>query len=73
MTDTARAAPRGRIRPTHRRVPMTFHLDERLVQRARKEVGEPELIRSIEAALVAAVDYRQWMREVAAGRRQAGD
>jgi hypothetical protein len=52
---------------------MTFHLDERLVQRARKEVGEPELIRSIEAALVAAVDYRQWMREVAAGRRQAGD
>jgi hypothetical protein len=33
------------------------------------EVGETDVIRSIEAALAAAVDYQLWVREVSAGRR----
>jgi hypothetical protein len=32
-------------------------------------VGEPDVVRSIEAALAAALDYKLWIREVAAGRR----
>jgi hypothetical protein len=51
------------------RGPYTFHLDSTLVERARREVGEQDVIRSIEAALAAAVDYQMWVREVAAGRR----
>jgi hypothetical protein len=47
----------------------TFHLDADLVERARQEVGEPDVIRSIEAALAAALDYQMWVREVSAGRR----
>lgn len=62
----------NRIR--HRRVqagrrPYTFLLDEALVERARREVGEPDVVRSIEAALTAAIDYQLWMREVARGER----
>jgi hypothetical protein len=53
------------------RGPYTFHLDAALVERARSEVGEPDVVRSIEAALAAALDYRMWVREVAAGRRDA--
>jgi hypothetical protein len=67
------ALRRGRAPRQRRRVPVTFYLDERLVDRAREEVGEAELVCSIEAALVAAVDYRCWMREVAAGRRRVRD
>ena len=63
----SRAAPRPR-RPQSRR-PFTFLLDEALVERARREVGEREVVRSIEAALAAAIDYQLWVREVAAGRR----
>lgn len=44
----------------------TFYLDQRLVDRARREVGEPDVVRSIEAALAAAIDYQLWIREVAA-------
>jgi hypothetical protein len=47
----------------------TFNLDADLVERARREVGEPDVVRSIEAALAAALDYQLWMREVRAGRR----
>ena len=54
-------------RPERR--PHTFVLDRTLVERAREEVGESDVVRSIEAALVAAIDYRSWVREVRAGRR----
>ena len=47
----------------------TFRLDPELVERARREVGESDVVRSIEAALAAAIDYHMWVREVAAGRR----
>lgn len=47
----------------------TFHLDPALVARARTEIGESDVIRSIEAALAAALDYQMWVREVAAGER----
>lgn len=48
----------------------TFHLDPALVNRVRTEIGESDVVRSIEAALAAALDYQMWVREVAAGRRQ---
>ena len=44
----------------------TFNLDPTLVDRARREVSEPDVVRSIEAALAAAIDYQLWIREVAA-------
>jgi hypothetical protein len=47
----------------------TFYLDAELVERARREVGERDVVRSIEAALAAAVDYQAWVREVSSGRR----
>lgn len=47
----------------------TFLLDPSLVERARREVGENDVVRSIEAALAAAIDYHMWVREVAAGQR----
>ena len=50
------------------RKPYSFFLDADLVERARLEVGEPDVIRSIEAALVAALDYNLWVREVAGGK-----
>lgn len=56
---------------TDHRLPYTFELDTALVERARKEVGETDVIRSIEAALAAAIDYRCWVREVREGRRDA--
>lgn len=51
------------------RRPFTFVLDEELVERARREVGEGDVVRSIEAALAAALDYQLWVREVSAGER----
>lgn len=54
---------RGRIRR-----PCTFLLDEVLVSQARREVGECDVVRSIEAALIAAIDYQAWVREVAVGK-----
>lgn len=47
----------------------TFYLDPSLVVRARTEIEEGDVIRSIEAALAAALDYQMWVREVAAGNR----
>jgi hypothetical protein len=47
----------------------TFHLDPALVERVRQEIGEGDVVRSIEAALAAALDYQCWVREVAAGQR----
>jgi hypothetical protein len=49
----------------------TFHLDPHLVTRVRREIGEGDVVRSIEAALAAALDYQLWVREVAAGKREA--
>src|SRR5690554_2119020 len=43
----------SRQTPPARR-PYTFQLDTALVERARREVGESDVIRSIEAALAAA-------------------
>jgi hypothetical protein len=47
----------------------TFHLDPVLVERVRREIGEGDVVRSIEAALAAALDFQLWVREVAAGSR----
>ena len=47
----------------------TFYLDPALVDRARQAVSEGDMVRSIEAALAAAIDYHLWIREVAAGER----
>jgi hypothetical protein len=59
MVSSARSARR----------PHTFVLDGDLVERARQEVGEPDVVRSIEAALAAAIDYSSWVKEVREGRR----
>ena len=59
----------GNGRAARDRGPYTFYLDTALVERARHEVGEHDVVRSIEAALAAAVDYQLWVREVAVGRR----
>ena len=53
------------------RRPFTFVLDGDLVEKARSEVGESDVVRSIEAALAAALDYNMWVREVASGDRDA--
>jgi hypothetical protein len=58
---------RGRHEDESRR-PFTFILDPDLVEKARTQVGETDVVRSIEAALVAALDYNMWVREVAGGR-----
>jgi hypothetical protein len=47
----------------------TFVLDAGLVEQARREVCESDVVRSIEAALAAAIDYQLWVREVTAGDR----
>ncbi len=65
----ARARRRTRHGQPPNRRPFTFLLDETLVERAREEVGETDVVRSIEAALVAALDYQLWVREVSAGER----
>ncbi|HSJ31903.1 MAG TPA: hypothetical protein VK933_10755 [Longimicrobiales bacterium] len=65
MTETARK-PREL---TERRA-YTFYLDPALVARVRTEVNEGDVVRSIEAALAAALDYHLWVREVANGRRE---
>ena len=65
MTETAQQR-RERIE----RRAYTFHLDPVLVARARTEIDEGDVVRSIEAALAAALDYQLWVREVAAGRRE---
>lgn len=56
------AGPKGPVRG-----PFTFELDKDLVDRARREVGERDMVRSIEAALVAAIDYEHWVREISRG------
>ena len=65
MSDTA-APSRSRIE----REAYTFHLDPMLVARVRTEIGEGDLVRSMEPALAAALDYQLWVREVAAGQRE---
>jgi hypothetical protein len=65
MHDTS-ASERLRVQ----RQACTFYLDTDLVDRVRTEIGESDVVRSIEAALAAALDYQIWVREVAAGRRE---
>lgn len=55
--------------PVMAREPYTFYLDPELVERVRREVGERDVVRSIEAALAAALDYQLWVREVRSGHR----
>lgn len=62
---------RGRRDTNGGRRPFTFVLDPELVEKARSEVGESDVIRSIEAALAAALDYNLWVREVTNGDRAA--
>jgi hypothetical protein len=50
------------------RQPYSFYLDRDLVERARQQVGETDVIRSIEAALAAVIDYKAWQEQVRAGR-----
>jgi hypothetical protein len=50
------------------RLPYSFYLDPDLDERARLEVGETDVIRSIEAALAAVIDYKAWQEQVRAGR-----
>jgi hypothetical protein len=57
-----------RLREVARR-PYSFFLDAELVERARIEVGEPDVVRSIEAALAAAIDYKNWVSDVARGKK----
>jgi hypothetical protein len=57
-----------KLREVARR-PYSFFLDAELVERARLEVGETDVVRSIEAALAAAIDYKVWVHEVARGER----
>jgi hypothetical protein len=57
-----------RLREVARR-PYSFFLDAELVERARLEVGEHDVVRSIEAALAAAIDYKVWVHEVERGDR----
>jgi len=61
-----------RLKEANRR-PYSFVLDALLVERARQEVGETDVIRSIEAALAAAIDYKIWQHEVANGSRDLLD
>lgn len=49
------------------RQPYSFDLDPDLVERARQEVGETDVIRSIEAALAAVIDYKVWQEQVRGG------
>lgn len=57
-----------RLREVARR-PYSFYLDAELVERARLEVGESDVVRSIEAALAAAIDYKLWVHQVERGER----
>lgn len=59
---------KDRLREVSRR-PYSFFLDPDLVERARQEVGESDVVRSIEAALAAAIDYKVWMHEIERGDR----
>ena len=68
MVESGIGVGKRRMRETARR-PYSFVLDGELVERARQEVGETDVIRSIEAALAAAIDYKVWVREVTAGQR----
>jgi hypothetical protein len=59
----------ARERSSMERQAYTFLLDPGLVDRALQEIEEGDVIRSIEAALAAAIDYQLWIREVRAGER----
>lgn len=71
MAETPEAAGArglGRVVRARRR-PYTFLLNGELVERARREVDEGDVVRSIEAALSAAIDYERWLRELRQGQR----
>jgi hypothetical protein len=71
MMEPEEAGNRRRARGAAARQAYTFVLDTRLVEQVRREVGESDVVRSIEAALEAALDYHHWVREVRAGSRDA--
>lgn len=50
------------------RTAYTFVLNSELVERALREVAEQDVIRSIEAALIAAIDFQRWREAVRSGR-----
>ena len=52
-----------------RKIKVEFVLDAELVTKARAEVGEQDVVRSIEAALAAAIDYKAWQRQINSGRK----
>lgn len=62
------AAGRRARSNSQERQSFTFFLDPVLVERARREIGERDMVRSIEAALLAAIDYQLWVREVSRGK-----
>ena len=68
MSKPQQRSEHSTLREVARR-PYSFFLDADLVERARQEVGESDVIRSIEAALAAAIDYKVWMHEVERGER----
>jgi hypothetical protein len=68
MTEQPSSSTSRRLREATRK-PYSFVLDADLVERARQEVGESDVIRSIEAALAAVIDYKVWVREVSSGSR----
>lgn len=69
MSGERNGVRKGGLASARARGEYTFTLDAELVERARSEVGEHDVVRSIEAALAAAVDYKMWVREVRSGRR----
>jgi hypothetical protein len=69
MEDASMKGATPRQRRSSERQAYTFYLDAGLVDRARQEIDEGDVIRSIEAALAAAIDYQLWVREVRGGHR----
>ncbi|HSJ26020.1 MAG TPA: hypothetical protein VK929_15185 [Longimicrobiales bacterium] len=69
MNSNPTGGPGRRTAGAGARQAYTFYLDRGLVDRVRREIGERDVVRSIEAALEAALDYQLWVRETASGRR----
>ena len=68
MSGSSRARAHRSMEESARR-PFTFVLDGDLVEKARTEVGESDVVRSIEAALAAAIDYKVWLHQLERGER----
>lgn len=53
-----------------KRTAVMFYLNPEIVKKAREVASETDIVRSLEAALAACVDYHLWVREVARGEGQ---